>query len=470
MATQFSPIPESIDIQELLDEEARLREVLKRQRPSGEPNQSGKYLTFNFDRLKDSLLRKQAEEKLGTIQRKKLDVQGKYQEEMVRQLRQFREKENGKTVEVPGPTLDGGPAERQVPGDQRAYREFLDSPYPAVAAAAKNSQGEYDKRFAEAAKKSTVGSLAESGGDLGKLVEPDQYTHHDGVMYQGKPGQMPQVVQPIRQEKGSDGVMYNVYPSGLRKPVDTTPKTNVNVGGEKADTEFLKSEGKALSESRVKIEGGFQGSLRALQSAENAVRSGAFQGPLAGAVQVGVGVMQQLGIAPEAWAGKLTRTEEVTSAMGKAVLENVKALGSGTAISNADRVYAQEVAGGKQLTPEGLLRLINVARMDLLNTQQGHNNRADVLSEKLPSAGMAKIERPEGVILPDEIMDPGVMVQLSPGRIAMAGAGLDPQTGMLMPKALRAKAKEVAPAKGKGPSLAERNRARAAYGLPPVSE
>jgi len=65
---------------------------------------------------------------------------------------------------------------------------------------------------------------------------------------------------------------------------------------------------------------------------------------------------------------------------------------TGTNPSNADREYAERVAGGKKLSPEGLREVIRAAKVDLANSVIAHNQTVEGLTEKIPSAQLAKIE------------------------------------------------------------------------------
>lgn len=75
----------------------------------------------------------------------------------------------------------------------------------------------------------------------------------------------------------------------------------------------------------------------------------------------------------------LARTEAFVSLMGREALEIVKQLGSGTAISDADRIYAQEIAGGSLATSErGLRKILGIAKREM-------NRRAQAWNTQLPN-------------------------------------------------------------------------------------
>ncbi|MES9910527.1 MAG: hypothetical protein ABW150_18755 [Candidatus Thiodiazotropha sp.] len=72
----------------------------------------------------------------------------------------------------------------------------------------------------------------------------------------------------------------------------------------------------------------------------------------------------------------LARTEAFVSLMGREALEVVKQLGSGTAISDADRIYAQEIAGGSLETSErGLRKILAIAKREMARTGERWNTQ-----------------------------------------------------------------------------------------------
>ena len=99
-------------------------------------------------------------------------------------------------------------------------------------------------------------------------------------------------------------------------------------------------------------------SLRTLQVAEDLLNKG---------VITGTGANFRLGLARALSTAGLTSGEDVanteafTSTMGRVTLDLVKQLGAGSSISNADRDYAERVAGGNIIvTEKGMRRLMDI--------------------------------------------------------------------------------------------------------------
>ncbi|MFC1352055.1 MAG: ribosome-recycling factor [gamma proteobacterium symbiont of Clathrolucina costata] len=71
---------------------------------------------------------------------------------------------------------------------------------------------------------------------------------------------------------------------------------------------------------------------------------------------------------------KLARTEAYVSVMGRRVLATIKQLGSGTAISNADLIFTQEIEGQSlDVSIPGLKKIIEIAKNGIRNTLKDWN-------------------------------------------------------------------------------------------------
>lgn len=71
----------------------------------------------------------------------------------------------------------------------------------------------------------------------------------------------------------------------------------------------------------------------------------------------------------------IANTEAFRANMAQQVLSSVKALGSGTGISNADRDYAEKAAGGAiTLDDQAMYRLMNIARASAANALISHHS------------------------------------------------------------------------------------------------
>lgn len=76
---------------------------------------------------------------------------------------------------------------------------------------------------------------------------------------------------------------------------------------------------------------------------------------------------------------KLARTEAYVSVMGRRVLATIKQLGSGTAISNADLIFTQEIEGQSlDVSGPGLKKIIEIAKGEI-------RNRLNRWNEDLPN-------------------------------------------------------------------------------------
>lgn len=76
---------------------------------------------------------------------------------------------------------------------------------------------------------------------------------------------------------------------------------------------------------------------------------------------------------------KLARTEAYVSVMGRRVLATIKQLGSGTAISNADLIFTQEIEGQSlDVSVPGLKKIIEIAKEEI-------RNRLNRWNEDLPN-------------------------------------------------------------------------------------
>ncbi|MEW8305645.1 MAG: hypothetical protein G8D88_00930 [gamma proteobacterium symbiont of Ctena orbiculata] len=88
---------------------------------------------------------------------------------------------------------------------------------------------------------------------------------------------------------------------------------------------------------------------------------------------------------------KLARTEEFVSLMGRRVLATIKQLGSGTAISNADLIFTQEIEGQSlEISGPGLKKIIEIAKGEIRNSLNRWNedlpNRQRGLEDYFPES------------------------------------------------------------------------------------
>lgn len=78
-------------------------------------------------------------------------------------------------------------------------------------------------------------------------------------------------------------------------------------------------------------------------------------------------------------------TEGFKAALRETVLSKIKALGSGTAISDADRNFIEQAVGGDIILNENSMQdILNILERGGLNQIRNHNNEVDALIESLP--------------------------------------------------------------------------------------
>jgi hypothetical protein len=74
---------------------------------------------------------------------------------------------------------------------------------------------------------------------------------------------------------------------------------------------------------------------------------------------------------------KIQNTEIYTASLAADVLSSIHALGTGSAVSDGDRIYAEKAAGGTiELTPESMRRLLAIR--DKLDRQKMEANNAAI--------------------------------------------------------------------------------------------
>lgn len=104
--------------------------------------------------------------------------------------------------------------------------------------------------------------------------------------------------------------------------------------------------------------------------------------------------LAQLGIGGSGIADPVARTQAYAAIVGQRVGEVIKLFGSGTGLSDADREYAQQIAGGNlKMTPQALKRILDMGeRADrfLIDT---HNQAVDALPDDETPASVKRTLR-----------------------------------------------------------------------------
>ena len=90
---------------------------------------------------------------------------------------------------------------------------------------------------------------------------------------------------------------------------------------------------------------------------------------------------------------KIQNTEIYTASLAADVLSSIHALGTGSAVSDGDRIYAEKAAGGTiELTPELMRRLLAIR--DKLDRQKMESNNANIDRRYNALPGLARITEP----------------------------------------------------------------------------
>lgn len=177
-------------------------------------------------------------------------------------------------------------------------------------------------------------------------------------------GTDPETGKPI-QAQVQVGTGENKYP-----PKGVNVKTEVQLGENAFAKAFGSVRAKAIEESHTKAQSASQ-ALAALDAAQEDFDAGVKSGLTA---PVGLALAKfgkSLGLEGDA---SIANTESYRANMARETLNLIKGLGSGTAISNSDREFAENASGGKiTLDDQTMVRLMNVAKAAAANVVQGHN-------------------------------------------------------------------------------------------------
>jgi hypothetical protein len=211
------------------------------------------------------------------------------------------------------------------------------------------------------------------------LIKPDV----DKFYFPEKPEKAPTEIEQFEIETGTSselrgtkeyGNKINEWRKTAKRPlveVDLSGKTFTAIG-----TEMGKN---IVEEHKTTLQA--RDSLMRLQDAKKILSSGIITGIGAEAI-VSIGkALQQIGInlAPE----PIANTEAFTSMMGNQVGQIIKQFGSGTGLSDADRDYAEKIAGGKiTLTKQSIEKIIAINEKGLRNVIKNYNIRANQVMSK----------------------------------------------------------------------------------------
>jgi hypothetical protein len=226
-------------------------------------------------------------------------------------------------------------------------------------------------------------------------------------------GGMQQMYQTI------NGVPDITKPIGAPRPIfKSSPDTVVNVGSEKQATEFEKELGKGQA----------KGVLESKQSAEDAASimdtvqigkklldKGMITGFGADALKSFGSALNSVGVTFA--SDPVANTEAYGAAMAQNVAKIIKQFGAGTGLSDADREYAQKMAGGQvTLTEKSLRKILEINEKLAVNVVNRHNKRVAGIKTNIP----LEVTLPE--IKPDVVNQiPGAIGAPPPGAVRRKG-------------------------------------------------
>lgn len=381
--------PYAQDMSSLAQEQAALQEALARQSGAvtAKPIDSGAYQVLNFDGLANALAAKETQRALENNRKKSMDVQGKYQQGLVESLKKFDTQAQGGEIELPGPTEGGQPLTGQVPGDQRAFTKFLNSPYPEVRAAAERQKADYDKRAAALLPRADFTSVQKGGDDLGQYTPKKDFKEVNGAIMNMGEGEAPSVVpgMGVTQRTLPSGTEVNQLPGGKIDAVDKA--TKLSITNIPADTiaEGRAKKLEASQESAIK-KGDI---LRATEQALAAIQGGATTG-------YGAEWVQNLRTAATMITGKEFDANTPTAVLQKALAENVVSeFGGklGTGVSNADVTFMGKATGDLATDAKAIETILAVRAAAALREITRHNNLVDSmgrLADKKLGEGVTK--------------------------------------------------------------------------------
>lgn len=311
----------------------------------------------------------------------------RYRKDLASGVQSFMDTSQGQPESFSQEGFAGSPAVAANP--RKAVLDAIASNHPVVQQLGMSQLAQMGKR--EGLSQKDILSLggydprsklaAAMAGDIGKL-SPEAKEHVVGgqIVRQGEGGRYGSVgdfreqFSPVGEvAQGPSGPIFGQRDLATGK-VAFAPGGGVTVNtGDKAGVAFEKG----LAGARVKaLETSFEKAQAAQTSLDslNAARQDFASGIKSGApAEIALGLSKwgkALGFEADP---AVANTEAFRSNMAQQVLSSVKALGSGTGISNADRDYAEKAAGGSiTLDDQAMYRLMNIQQAAAANTIVGH--------------------------------------------------------------------------------------------------
>lgn len=355
--------------QKMLLESLMARKAQARQ--GAAPLEAGGHTVLNLAPLGAALGARQDKEDLETNRKKQADVTGRYQTELLSQMRRMRQGMAGGEVELPGPTEDGQPLTGQIKGNQRGYEQYLSSPFPEVRAAAEAEQKRYQSRADELAKRSTMGSVQSAGDDLSQYKAKPEYKEVNGAVMDMSGEQAPAVApgMGVSQSTLGNGTTVNNFPGGKQDAVDKGVK--IQMPGQDLVAERIKM----LPADKQEAEGAAN-LIQTSQQALAALKEGAVAGGGANYKNIAKNLIQGLtGIQ----FAENTPTAVLAKSLAKATLEDMGGrLGAG--VSNADREYMADANGALSTDPNALERILAIRMGGAQRLVRTHNDQVETMA------------------------------------------------------------------------------------------
>jgi hypothetical protein len=226
-----------------------------------------------------------------------------------------------------------------------------------------------------------------------------------------EPEKEPEAIRTIRAQMKAAGIDpespmgQQVFAAALKKATTHQPATSVSVNNA-GEGPFWKEFGKGQAEAFGKEQEGAKGAAQVLQSittARDLLKKGIYTGSAAD-WRLGAGkALQQAGFNMDQDA--IANTEAFKSTMGKQVLAGIKALGAGSAISNADREFMEKIVGGQiTLDPKGIERILAIGESVSRAQIASFNKKAKGLQGKAPAGFLPyslEVEEPAQITVDD---------------------------------------------------------------------
>jgi hypothetical protein len=172
------------------------------------------------------------------------------------------------------------------------------------------------------------------------------------------------------------------------KGIRILPDGTVEIGGAgqneigtKSMVEMNKAMAKSVIEQRTNAQGA-AASLKAIYEAEAMLDSGMITG-FGAEFLTGLGNFLASRLGFKEYEDPVANAQAYASVMGSQVGQIIKQFGAGTGLSDADREYAEKMAGGKiTLNEEALRKIININKEAHANVLANYNKMAQEIMKK----------------------------------------------------------------------------------------